>query len=126
VRRFLVAHHKTHRYTHIAGKFEIKKSKAGFSFSLKANNGQVILSSEVYKYKKGALDEIASVKKNADNDARYEVKKSTKCAPYFVLLAANNEIIGKSEMYASLKSSRGGMASVKKFAAEVSTDELTE
>jgi uncharacterized protein len=123
---FLAAHHKTQGDIHMAGKFEIKKSKAGFSFNLKANNGQVILTSEVYKDKKKALNGIASVKKNAGNDARYEVKKSTKGAPYFVLLATNNEIIGKSEMYASMKSCKGGMASVKKFAAEASTVDLTE
>ena len=45
------------------GKFEIKTGKSGkFSFSLKASNGQVILSSESYDSRKGAEGGIASVK----------------------------------------------------------------
>lgn len=109
----------------MAGKFELKKTKAGISFNLKANNGQVILTSEVYKDKRGALNGIASVQKNAGNDARYEVRKSKKGEPYFVLIAPNKEIIGKSEMYASMKGCKGGMASVKRFAAEATTVDLT-
>ena len=39
----------------MAGKYEIKKAKDGqFHFNLKASNGQIILSSEMYKAKNGA------------------------------------------------------------------------
>lgn len=43
----------------MAGKFELKKSKDGqFMFNLKASNGQVILTSEMYKTKASAENGI--------------------------------------------------------------------
>ena len=46
--------------------FEIKRAKDGqFMFNLKAGNGEVILTSELYKVKRSALNGIASVQKNA-------------------------------------------------------------
>jgi len=102
----------------MAGKFELKKSKSGqFMFNLKASNGQVILTSQLYKAKAGAMNGIQSVKTNAKKDANFEIKSSSKKEPYFVLNAANKEIIGKSEMYSSTASMKNGIASVKKNAA---------
>ena len=98
----------------MAGKFEIKTAKNGeFIFNLKAGNGQVILTSEMYKAKASALNGIASVKKNAPDDARYEKKKSTNGKHYFVLKAGNHEIIGTSEMYNDEAGRDNGIASVK-------------
>ena len=52
------------------GKFEVYKDKAGeFRFRLKAGNGQIILASEGYKQKAGAMNGIKSVKKNAPDAA---------------------------------------------------------
>ncbi len=52
------------------GKFELKKAKDGqFHFNLLATNGQVILSSEMYKAKDSALNGIESVQKNAPTAA---------------------------------------------------------
>ena len=47
------------------GKFVIKTTATGFKFDLKAGNGQVILTSEVYTTKEACLKGIESVKKNA-------------------------------------------------------------
>ena len=47
------------------GKFVIKNAKNGLKFDLKATNGQVIASSQVYKHKKTCLNGTASVMKNA-------------------------------------------------------------
>ncbi len=61
----------------MAAKFELKLSfSTQFFFNLKAANGQVILSSELYKAKSGALNGIESVKTNAPSDDRYERKTS--------------------------------------------------
>lgn len=50
----------------MAGKFEIKRAKDGqFYFNLKAGNGEVIATSEMYKQKASALNGIESVQKNA-------------------------------------------------------------
>lgn len=112
----------------MAAKFEIKKSKNGkqFHFNLKAANGQVILSSELYDAKKSAEKGIASVKKNAANDKRFERKSAKNGEPYFVLKAMNGEIIGKSELYSSAKSVEKGIASVKKNAPDARVVDLSE
>lgn len=96
------------------GKFEIKTGKSGkFSFNLKAQNGQVILSSETYDSRKGAEGGIASVRKNAANDDRFERKTAKDGSPYFVLKASNGEVIGKSEMYKTKASMESGIKSVR-------------
>jgi uncharacterized protein YegP (UPF0339 family) len=47
-------------------KFEWFKDKTGkFRFRLKAANGEIVATGEAYESKQGALDGIASVKKNA-------------------------------------------------------------
>ena len=47
------------------GKFVIKEAKTGFKFDLKAGNGEVIASSQVYKSLATCKKGIASVQKNA-------------------------------------------------------------
>lgn len=98
----------------MAGKFELKTSANGkFHFNLKAGNGQIILSSEMYESRSAAENGIESVKKNAGDDARYERRTSVKGDPYFVLKAANGQEIGRSEMYTSAAAMENGIASVK-------------
>jgi uncharacterized protein len=97
-----------------AGKFELKKAKDGeFFFHLKAANGQIILASEMYTEKSSAENGIASVKKNAPDDGRYE-RKDTKNGHFmFNLKAANHQVIGTSQTYKSAESRDEGIASVK-------------
>ncbi len=110
----------------MAAKFQLNKTATGrFYFNLKAANGEVILSSEVYESKGAAENGIASVKTNAALDARYERKTSVNQAPYFVLKAANQQIIGRSEMYSSASACEHGIASVKMNAAQATRDDLT-
>ena len=110
----------------MAGKFEIKKAKSGqFYFNLKSANGQTILSSEMYKAKKSAENGIESVKKNSALDERYSRKESKKGQPYFVLLAANNQVIGQSEMYSSVYAMENGILSVKKNGPGASVVDVT-
>jgi uncharacterized protein len=111
----------------MAGKFELKKSKSGkFMFNLKAGNGQVILSSELYQAKDSAVKGIESVKKNAPNDGSYERKTSGKEEPFFVLKASNGQTIGMSEMYSSVAAMENGIQSVKTNAPEAKMEDLTE
>ena len=98
----------------MAGKFDLKKSPSGkFMFNLKAGNGQIILTSELYESKSAAENGIASVKNNAANDDRYERKSSKKGEPYFTLKAGNGQVIGKSEMYSAAAAMENGIESVK-------------
>jgi uncharacterized protein YegP (UPF0339 family) len=95
--------------------YEVKTDSAGkFRFNLKAGNGQVILSSESYATKAGALDGIASCQTNGPLEERFERKDSVSGQPYFVLKAKNGEILGRSEMYSGTAARETGIESVKK------------
>ena len=111
----------------MAGKFELRISASGqFSFVLKAGNGQVILVSEMYKSRASAQNGIASVQRNAVDDARFQRKTSKKGKPFFVLLATNGQVIGQSEEYSSLKALENGIASVKKHCIEALIEDKTK
>lgn len=110
----------------MAGKFVIsKRSNGEFQFNLKASNGQVILSSEGYKDRAGCENGIASVKKNASDDARYERKVASNGKFHFNLKAANHQVIGSSQMYESEDSRDNGIASVKSHAPDATTVDET-
>ena len=47
------------------GKFVVRNTATGIKFDLKATNGQVIATSEVYKSKASCLAGVKSVSKNA-------------------------------------------------------------
>ena len=107
-------------------KFELKKTRGGkFTFKLKAVNGRVILTSQSYKTKAAAKNGIKSVSNNCSKDGRFEHKASKKGQPYFVLLSANKQVIGKSEMYSSKASMLKGIASVKKSAPKAMLEDLS-
>jgi hypothetical protein len=110
----------------MAGKFELKTAKNGkFHFNLKAGNGQIILSSEMYETKSAATNGIESVKKNATDEKRFERKTSKNDEPYFILKAGNGQEIGRSEMYSSATAMENGIQSVMKNAPDAPTEETT-
>jgi uncharacterized protein YegP (UPF0339 family) len=111
----------------MAGKFVLKKaSNSQYRFNLKAENGEIILTSETYFQKLGALNGINSVKNNSSNDSRYERKISTNNQHYFVLKAMNNEIIGVSETYSTTQAMEAGIKSVKSNAPLATLEDLTQ
>jgi uncharacterized protein YegP (UPF0339 family) len=107
------------------GTFEIKKAKDGqFYFSLKASNGQVILTSEMYQAKASALNGIQSVKKSAPSADHYDRLTSKSGKWYFTLKAGNRQVIGNSEMYESEASRDSGIESVMKHAPDAEIADL--
>jgi len=106
------------------GKFVIKTGTNGqYYFSLKADNGQKILSSEGYTTKSACQNGIDSVKANAKDDSKYDKKTSTNGKYYFNLKASNGQIIGTSEMYESSSGRDAGIESVKSNAPGASVVE---
>ncbi|OSK26858.1 hypothetical protein EALG_00625 [Escherichia coli TA144] len=98
----------------MAGWFELSKSSDNqFRFVLKAGNGETILTSELYTSKASAEKGIASVRSNSPQEERYEKKTASNGKFYFNLKAANHQIIGSSQMYATAQSRETGIASVK-------------
>ena len=98
----------------MAGWFELSKSSNDqFRFVLKAGNGEIILTSELYTTKAAAENGIASVRTNSPLDERYEKKTATNGKFYFNLKAGNHQVIGSSQLYASEASRDKGIPSVK-------------
>jgi hypothetical protein len=108
------------------GKFEIKSGSSGKTmFNLKAGNGQVILTSQSYESQDGCKNGIESVRKNSQDDSRFERKTAKDGSPFFTLNAANGQIIGKSEMYSSVDGMENGIASVKKNAPDAAVENIS-
>lgn len=56
---------------------------------------------------------------------RFEIKKSTDGKFYFVLVAPNNEVIAKSEMYENKDGCKNGIDAVKKYASTAPVEDKT-
>lgn len=115
------------------GKFVIKTVKTGIKFDLKAGNGEVIATSEVYTSESACKNGIESVRKNAvaakledQTVENYETATNPKFEVYtdkageyrFRLKARNGEIIAVSEGYKAKASCLNGIESVRKNAPE--------
>lgn len=106
------------------GTFLITKRKNDeFQFVLKAGNGEVILTSEGYSSKTNCTNGIESVKKNSQDDSKFEKKEAKDGKTYFNLKATNGQIIGSSEMYSSVSGRDNGIESVKKNAPSAEVKE---
>ncbi|MBQ2119146.1 MAG: YegP family protein [Clostridia bacterium] len=118
------------------GKFVYKQTKSGkFNFNLKAGNGEIIATSELYNAESSCLNGIESVKKNCVGEIEdqtvenYAAVKNPKFEVYadkagefrFRLKAKNGEVIATSEGYKSKASCLNGIASVKKNAPDADT-----
>ncbi len=115
------------------GKFVIKAVKTGIKFDLKAGNGEVIATSEIYTSESACKNGIESVRKNAvlakledQTVENYEAVTNPKFEVYtdkadeyrFRLKARNGEIIAVSEGYKKKASCMNGIESVRKNAPE--------
>ena len=117
----------------IMGKFVVRAVPSGIKFDLKATNGEVIATSEVYKTKASCLAGVKSVAKNAPvanvEDQTIEGCEKAKCPKFelytdkagefrFRLKATNGQVIATSEGYVAKKSCENGIESVKKNAVD--------
>ena len=115
------------------GKFVVKETKTGIKFDLKAGNGEVIATSEVYSSKSTCMNGIESVKKNAvaanvedqttegfatEKNPKFEVYADKAGEFRFRLKAGNGQIIATSEGYKSKSGCMNGIESVKKNAPD--------
>lgn len=120
------------------GKFAIKTVKTGVKFNLKANNGEIIATSEVYTSMSACKNGIESVRKNAVaakledqtvegfetvTNPKFEVYTDKAGEFRFRLKARNGEIIAVSEGYKAKASCMNGIESVRKNAPEASVVE---
>jgi uncharacterized protein len=110
----------------MAGWYELSKSSDGqFRFVLKAGNSEIILTSELYQAKASAENGIASIQANCGSAERYEMKTASNGKLMFNLKAANHQVIGTSQMYASEEARQTGMASVKTNGTSKTVKDMT-
>ena len=115
------------------GKFVIRKTNTGIKFDLKASNGEVIATSEVYSSPDACTKGIARVQKNApiaaienqtveglavEKHPKFEVYTDKAGEFRFRLKALNGQIIAVSEGYKAMASCMNGIESVKKNAID--------
>ncbi|MCI5565809.1 MAG: YegP family protein [Clostridiales bacterium] len=119
------------------GKFIIREKNEKYSFRLKAGNGEVIATSQLYKSLQTCKAGIASVAQNAPIAALedqtvegFQTQKHPKFEVYldnageyrFRLKAKNGQNIAASEGYKALQSCLNGIESVRKNAADAKTE----
>ncbi len=111
----------------MAASYAIKRAKnKQFYFNLKAANGEIVLTSEMYKSRTGAKNGIDSVRKNGPDCLMYGMKMDKRRQYYFLLKAANRQVIGKSESYTSAASMEKGIMAVMKCAASAAVHDRTK
>ena len=124
------------------GKFVIKATKTGFTFSLKAGNGEIIATGgEVYSSLDSCKNGCASVAKNApiaaiedqtvegfatEKNPKFEIYKDKAGEFRFRLKASNGQIIAASEGYVKKDSCKNGIESIKKNAVDAPVVEPEE
>jgi uncharacterized protein YegP (UPF0339 family) len=119
------------------GKFVVKATKTGFVFNLKAGNGEVIATSEVYTTEAACMKGVESVRKNAA-EAKLEDQTVAEVAAVtnpkfelytdkagefrFRLKARNGEIIAVSEGYKAKAACLNGIDSVRRNAPDAAVE----
>ena len=112
------------------GKFVIRQTNTGYKFDLKATNGEVIATSEVYSTESACRGGAESVKNCAPNanfqdltgeptevkHPKFEMYQDKAGEYRFRLKARNGEIIATSEGYKTKASCENGIDSVRRNA----------
>ncbi len=120
------------------GKFVVKTTASGIKFDLKAGNGEIIATSEVYSSEAACMNGIESVRNNCVGEIEdqtvegFETVKHPKFEVYtdkagefrFRLKARNGEIIAVSEGYKAKASCFNGIESVKKNAPDAPVEKI--
>lgn len=121
------------------GKFVVKATKIGFVFNLKAGNGEVIATSEVYTTEAACMKGVESVRKNAAKakledqtvaevaavtNPKFEMYTDKAGEFRFRLKARNGEIIAVSEGYKAKASCLNGIDSVRRNAPSAAVEKV--
>ncbi len=111
------------------GKYAVRESKSKFYFNLKADNGEIILTSEGYNREASCLQGVESVRTNSpvaavedqtvegfkkETNPKFEVYTDKAGEFRFRLKARNGQIIGVSEGYKAKASAIKGIESIRK------------
>ena len=121
------------------GKYRLRRVPSGFKFDLLAENGQAVLTSEVYVSEAACRKGVESVRKNAPlAGVEIQTEVGWKTLPHpkfqvyqdkqgyfrFRLKARNGEIIAVSDRYTAKAGCLGGIESVKRNAQNAPISEI--
>ena len=119
-------------------KFSIRAVPTGYKFDLKASNGLIIVTSEVYETRAACRKGIESVRKNAlkakledQTVQNFQVATNPKFQLYedkggqyrFRLKSRNGQTIAISESYTTKAACENGIESIRKNAPEAEVEE---
>lgn len=103
----------------MSGAFQLKQSsQGGFFFTLAASNGEVLLSSQIFKNEQEAAAAIDQVKLQARDTDNFRIRTLSNGQCLFVLLDTSGRIIGSSQIYKSIKAAQDGIEAVKHSASK--------
>jgi len=109
----------------MAARYQLRKAANGqHYFNLTAENNKIVLTSEMYDSKAAAQEGIEAVRVSGPEPERYDRRRSVDGQDYFVLQAANGEIVGQSEMYRSSASLENGLQAVMRVAESAEVFEV--
>lgn len=120
------------------GKFQLRRTAAGYKFDLKAANGETVATSEVYLSQAACVKGAQSVAKCAPrakladltagqapaSNPRFELYQDQGGAYRFRLKARNGKIIAVSQAYTTRAACTGGVESVRENAAQAIIEEI--
>lgn len=106
-------------------RYVLRANGTEYWFCLKSPNDETILTGTRYTSKASALQAIEDTRVNATFETRYQRRLSSAEEPYFVLRAANNEVLGTSEVYSSSLARDDGIALVKASAPTARIEDQT-
>jgi uncharacterized protein YegP (UPF0339 family) len=105
----------------------LKKSQAAepFTFSFVDDASKVVVKSENYAAKKSAQNGVESVKRNCQEDSRYELKDAKNGQLYFNLKAGNGQIVATSAMFDTDAERAAAISMLKSKAPDAPVDDQT-
>lgn len=98
-------------------------AKEPFTFIFVNAEGKTIVKSENYAQKASAKNGIESVKKNCQEDGRYELKESSNGKSFFNIKSSNGQIVGTSALFADEAQRSAAIAELKADSADAEVSE---
>lgn len=98
-------------------------AKEPFTFIFVNEEGKTIIKSENYAQKASAKNGIESVKKNCQEDSRYEMKESSNGKYFFNIKSTNGQIVGTSALFADEEERSAAIAELKANSADAEVSE---
>ncbi len=109
-----------------AGKYEVFPEAGLFKYRLKASNGEILIVSNGYTTRNGAISGIDTLKKNVEA-GKFELITDKNSFSQFRLFTQNgSRQIAAGEFYETMKRAESAMESVKKFAGTEKIVDLDE